>query len=132
MLKGNGHYERPLCIYPMHILEIFTECLAEVLDSSANAVGTSVGCYLRLLRRYRKVRSPSSPTLLHTSRDLLSPWPGHHEGRSVKQSRVSSLQLGASNGHCRRELHANSHLHVANGVQIFVDFNFVTQTGPRK
>ena len=58
---------------PMKILEIFTECLAEVLDSSANAVGTSVGRYLRLLRRYRKIRSPSSefPTLLHTSRDLL-------------------------------------------------------------
>ena len=36
---------------PMRILEIFTECLAEVLDSSANAVGTSVGRYLRLLRR---------------------------------------------------------------------------------
>ena len=55
----------------MQILEIFTECLAEVLDSRANAVGTSVGRYLRLLRRYRKVRSPSSPTLLHTSRDIL-------------------------------------------------------------
>ena len=52
------------------LLEIFTKCLAEVLDSSANAVGTSIGRYLRLLlRRYRKVRSPSSPTLLHTSRD---------------------------------------------------------------
>ena len=50
----------------------------------------------------------------------------------MKQSRASCRQLGASNGHCRRELHANSHLHVANGVKIFVDFNFVTQTGPRK
>ena len=45
---------------PMQILEISTECFAEVLDSSANAVGTSIGRYLRLLRRYRKIRSPSS------------------------------------------------------------------------
>ena len=120
---------------PMQILEIFTECLAEVLDSSANAVGTSVGRYLCLLRRYRKIRSPSSEfphTSPHFSRSPYSPQPGLHEGRSVKQSRASCRQLGASNGHCRLELHATSHIHVADGVQIFVDFNFVTQTVPRK
>ena len=61
---------------PMQILEIFTECLAEVLDSSANAVDTSVGCYLRLLRRYPERYDPRLPPRI--SRSPNSPWPGLH------------------------------------------------------